>query len=101
MDTVIQTTSAFAWRPQRETIRTDKFSTAVTINSEPSKVWAVLTDHKRMSQWMADPEMKIEVHPNWEIHTGILVRGCLKFENKGIILAFDTNQTIIQFLSLS
>jgi uncharacterized protein YndB with AHSA1/START domain len=66
---------------------TDKFSTAVIINSEPAKVWAVLTEHRRMTQWMADPEMRIEVYTNWEINTGILVRGFhhLKFENKGIV----------------
>ena len=62
----------------------DKFSTAVAIDSKPPKIWAVLTQHKLMAQWMADPEMKIEVHMNWQIDTAILVQGFhhLKFENR-------------------
>jgi uncharacterized protein YndB with AHSA1/START domain len=75
---------------------TDKFSTDVTINSEPAKVWAALTEQELMTQWMADPEMKIEVHTNWKIKEGILIRGFhhLRFENKGIVLSYDKEKKL-------
>jgi uncharacterized protein YndB with AHSA1/START domain len=38
----------------KEIIMTDKFSAAVTMNSEPGKVWAALTKHELMIQWMAN-----------------------------------------------
>ena len=74
----------------------DTFSTAVTIDSEPPQIWAVLTQHKLMAQWMADPEMKIEVHTNWDIDAAILVQAFhhLKFENKGVVLSFDKEKRL-------
>jgi uncharacterized protein YndB with AHSA1/START domain len=75
---------------------TDKFSTAVTINSEPAEVWAALTEHELMTQWMTDPEMKIEIHTNWKINEEILIRGFhhLRFENKGIVLSYDKEKKL-------
>lgn len=69
----------------------EKFSTSVLINSEPSKVWTTLTDFELMSQWMGDPEMKIEVQTDWKIDSEIFIRGFhhIKFENKGVILQYD------------
>jgi uncharacterized protein YndB with AHSA1/START domain len=69
----------------------DKFSTAVTINSEPVKVWTTLTDLELMRQWLGEPEMKIEVQTDWKINTTIFIRGFhhIKFENKGIVLQYD------------
>ncbi len=77
-------------------LMTDKFSVAVTINSEPAKVWAALTDHKLMVQWMGDPEMKLEINTNWKVNEEILIRGFhhLKFENKGIVLSYDKEKKL-------
>jgi hypothetical protein len=49
-----------------------------------------------MTQWMADPETKIEVHTNWKINEGFLIRGFhhLNFENKGIVLSYDKEKKL-------
>ena len=75
---------------------TDKFSTAVTINSEPVKVWDTLTDLELMRQWLGEPEMKIEVQTDWKINTTIFIRGFhhIKFENKGIVLQYDREKKL-------
>jgi uncharacterized protein YndB with AHSA1/START domain len=80
----------------KEIIMTDKFSAAVTINSEPAKVWAALTKHELMIQWMGEPEMKPEIHTNWKVNEGILIRGFhhLKFENKGIVISCDKEKKL-------
>jgi uncharacterized protein YndB with AHSA1/START domain len=69
----------------------DRFSTAVTINASPAEVWSALTVPERMTKWMGDPEMGLEVHTRWEIGTPILIRGFhhTKFENKGIVLKYE------------
>ena len=45
---------------------------------------------------MADPEIKIEIHTNWKINEGILIRGFhhLRFENKGIVLSYDKEKKL-------
>jgi len=75
---------------------TDKFSTTVTINSEPAKVWTTLTDIELMRQWLGEPEMKIEVQTDWKINSKILIRGFhhINFENKGIILQYDREKKL-------
>ena len=75
---------------------TDKFSTTVTINSEPAKVWTTLTDIELMRQWLGEPEMKIEVQTDWNINSKIFIRGFhhIKFENKGIILQYDREKKL-------
>lgn len=69
---------------------TDKFSTTVTINSLPDKVWTILTDTELMTQWLGEPEMKIEVHTDWKVNSKISIRGFhhVEFENKGIVLQY-------------
>jgi uncharacterized protein YndB with AHSA1/START domain len=80
----------------KEIIMTDKFSAAVTMNSEPAKVWAALTKHELMIQWMGEPEMKPEIHTNRKVNEGILIRGFhhLKFENKGIVISCDKEKKL-------
>lgn len=75
---------------------TDKFSTTAIIDSETSEVWASLTEPGLMTQWMADPEMKIEIHTDWKINAEIIIRGFhhLDFENKGIVLAYDKEKKL-------
>jgi uncharacterized protein YndB with AHSA1/START domain len=75
---------------------TDKFSTTITINSEPAKVWTTLTDLESMKQWIGEPEMKIEAQTDWKINTPIFIRGFhhVKFENTGIVLQYDREKRL-------
>jgi uncharacterized protein YndB with AHSA1/START domain len=81
---------------------TDRFSTTVTINSEPLKVWTVLTNPEVMTKWMGEPEMKVVVHTDWKINSPIFIRGFhhVKFENKGIVLQYD-KEKILSYSHLS
>jgi uncharacterized protein YndB with AHSA1/START domain len=74
----------------------DGFSTAVTINASPAEVWSALTVPERMTKWMGDPEMALEVHSSWGIETPILIRGFhhTKFENKGIVLKYEKERRL-------
>lgn len=73
----------------------EKFS--VTIDAELSKVWAALTDPGLMPEWMAEPEMKLDVQTSWEINSPIFIRGFhhIKFENKGIVMKYVKEQRLI------
>lgn len=75
---------------------TDNFSTSISINADPSKVWAALTDPKIISDWMGAPEMKLEVETSWKINSPIFIRGFhhIKFENKGIVLKYIDNELL-------
>jgi len=74
----------------------NRFSTTVTINASPAEVWSALTVPERMTKWMGDPEMGLEVHTRWEIGTPILIRGFhhTKFENKGIVLKYEEKRRL-------
>lgn len=75
---------------------TENFATSISINAEPSKVWAALTDPKIISDWMGAPEMKLEVETSWKINSPIFIRGFhhIKFENKGIVLKYIDNELL-------
>ena len=72
------------------------FSTSVTINSKPSKVWTNLTNIELMSKWLGEPEVNIEVQTDWKINAPIFIRGFhhLNFENKGTILHYDREKKL-------
>lgn len=74
----------------------DSFSTNITINITPAKVWQVLTDPKIMTQWLGDPDMEIEVQTTWQINSPILIKGFhhVQFKNKGIVLAFEKERKL-------
>ncbi|SHG54757.1 Uncharacterized conserved protein YndB, AHSA1/START domain [Chryseolinea serpens] len=74
----------------------DGFSNAVTINASPAEVWSALTVPERMTKWMGDPEMGLEVHASWGIETPVLIRGFhhTKFENKGIVLKYEKERRL-------
>jgi uncharacterized protein YndB with AHSA1/START domain len=74
----------------------DKFSTAITINSQPADVWAALTKPDLMATWLGEPETKIDVYTDWKINTPIFIRGFhhVKFETKGIVLQYDTERKL-------
>lgn len=75
---------------------TDKFSTSVIINSEPSNVWTTLTDIGLMSKWLGDPEMNIKVETDWKIDSPIFIRGFhhINFVNKGTVLEYDKEKKL-------
>lgn len=77
-------------------MQTDKFSTTITINSNPAKIWKALTDPEIMPQWMGEPEMEIKILTDWKINSPILIRGFhhTKFENKGRILQYDKEKKL-------
>jgi len=75
---------------------TERFSTSVTINSEPSDVWMTLTDIRIMSKWLGDPEMDIEVQTDWKINSPIFIRGFhhTNFENNGTVLQYEKEKIL-------
>jgi uncharacterized protein YndB with AHSA1/START domain len=74
----------------------EKFSTTISIDAKPAEVWSSLTGPERMTKWMGDPDMRLEVHTDWAIGTPILIRGFhhAKFENKGIVLKYEKERTL-------
>jgi len=74
----------------------DKFSTTITIDSDPTKVWTTLTDLKLMEQWLGEPEMTIQVQTDWKVNEAISIRGFhhVEFENKGTVLQYDIEKKL-------
>jgi uncharacterized protein YndB with AHSA1/START domain len=74
----------------------DKFSTTITIDCDPAKVWATLTDLKIMELWLGEPEMKIQVQTDWKVNKAICIRGFHHgaFENKGTVLQYDEEKKL-------
>jgi uncharacterized protein YndB with AHSA1/START domain len=69
---------------------------SATINAPPSEVWRALTDPDLMKQWMAEPEMGVEVVTDWKVGSPIIVKGHHNgdFENKGTVLHFEPNSIL-------
>lgn len=63
----------------------------VTIDAAPATVWAALTTPALMKQWMAEPEMALDIVTAWKEGSPIVMRGFhhLAFENKGTVLRCD------------
>ena len=70
---------------------TYRIEKTVLINAPASTVWATLTEPPLMKQWMADPEMVIDIQTNWQVNGPIVISGFhhLAFENKGTVLQFE------------
>ena len=76
---------------------------SVTIDAAPSEVWRALTDPDWMKQWMAEPEMRLEIITDWKVGSPIIVKGRhnnVDFENKGTVLEFEPN-SILRYSHLS
>lgn len=60
------------------------------------KVWDYLTLPHLMTQWMGEPEMKIEVFTDWKVGNAFLVRGIFheKFENTGKVIHFEPHKLL-------
>jgi uncharacterized protein YndB with AHSA1/START domain len=67
-----------------------------TVNAPPSAVWRALTDPNLMKQWVAEPEMRLQVTTNWKVGSPIVVKGYhhVDFENKGTVLHFEPNSIL-------
>jgi uncharacterized protein YndB with AHSA1/START domain len=74
----------------------DKFSAAVTINSDTTQVWNTLTNPELMREWMGDPEMKIEVLTDWTVNSPILINVFhhIQFVSRGTILQYDKEKKL-------
>jgi uncharacterized protein YndB with AHSA1/START domain len=76
---------------------------SATIQAPPSAVWHALTDIDSMKQWIAEPEMQIEIATDWKVGSPIIVKGHhnnVDFENKGIVLQFKPH-SILRYSHLS
>ncbi|MFC7526693.1 SRPBCC domain-containing protein [Parapedobacter sp. GCM10030251] len=74
----------------------ETFTTTIAIHADPGKVWTTLTDFELMSQWMGEPETNVQVSTDLEIGSPIYIRGFhhISFENKGLVLAYDTEKRL-------
>ena len=74
------------------------FTKSVDINAPDHVVWEALTNPELMKQWMAEPEMELEIITDWKIRSPIVFKGFhhAKFENKGIVLKCEQNK-ILQY----
>jgi hypothetical protein len=75
---------------------------SVTINAPAHKVWDALTKPDLIVQWMAEPEMELQIITDWRIGHPLVMKGFhhVNFVNTGIVLKFDTNKTL-QYTYLS
>ncbi len=72
------------------------YSQTIIINAIPSIVWKHLSDLELMKQWMAEPEMKLEIQTDWNVGNPIIIKGFhhAPFENKGIVLEFEPHKLL-------
>jgi uncharacterized protein YndB with AHSA1/START domain len=63
----------------------------ITINAPPSAVWNALVRPDLMKQWMAEPEVRLEVLADWRVGGAIVFRGFhhVRFENNGTVLEVE------------
>lgn len=66
------------------------FTTSVTIDAPPSRVWVALTNAEQMAKWMGEPEMNLEIHTDWKINSPVIIRFFhhIQSENKGLVLEY-------------
>lgn len=74
----------------------------VSINADPSTVWEYLTRPELMKKWMGEPAMEIDIQTDWTVGKAIIIKGFhhLPFENKGIVLQFESGR-LLQYSHLS
>ena len=71
--------------------------TQVRISTNVNTLWKYLTEPTNMQKWMGDESMALQVHCSWELNSTLLVSGFTsghKFENKGRVLAFESNKSL-------
>jgi len=69
---------------------------SIHIDAPSSKVWGTLTVPDLMKEWMAEPEMELEIFTTWQAGRPMVVKGFhhVKFENKGTVLAFEPSKLL-------
>jgi len=70
---------------------------SVTIHAPPQDVWSALTDPAVMTQWMAEPEMRLEIATDWTVGAPIVIAGSHHggFENRGVVLRFEPYSALL------
>lgn len=66
-------------------------SKTVLIKAPPAALWECLTNPVLMTQWMAEPEIDVQVDTDWQVGSTVTVSGFhhVSFINKGTVLQFD------------
>jgi uncharacterized protein YndB with AHSA1/START domain len=75
---------------------TNSIEKTVSISAPPAVVWEALTTPDLMKQWMADPEVGLDINTNWTIGSPLIIKGFLHktFENKGTVLQFEPSKIL-------
>ena len=78
------------------------FEKSITIDAPPPVVWDALTRLELMKQWMAEPELRLDIITDWTVGGPIVIRGFhhVEFENRGTVLEFDPNR-VLRYTHLS
>jgi len=75
---------------------TQRVDKTIIIKASPSAVWHTLTNPDIMKQWMAEPEMALEIITDWKVGNPIIIKGFhhIKFENRGTVLQFEPDKAL-------
>jgi len=75
---------------------------AILIDAPASLVWRILTEHSCIRQWMAEPEMELELFTTWIVGDPIVIKGFhhIRFENRGTVLRFEP-YTVLKYNYIS
>lgn len=78
------------------------FERNIEINAPVHVVWEALTNPVLMKQWMAEPEMELDIITDWKVGSLIVFKGFhhVTFENKGFVLKFEPDK-VLQYTHLS
>lgn len=72
------------------------YTQSIIIDASASKIWEHLTLVDLMKQWMAEPEMKLEIITDWKVGSSFIVKGFhhIPFENSGTVLTVLPNEEL-------
>ena len=75
---------------------------SICIDAPPSAVWRALTDPALMKEWMAEPEMQIDIVTDWTVGSPVVITGRhhVHFENRGVVLRFEP-ESVLEYTHLS
>lgn len=77
--------------PKVDSTLPDSVEYSVLIGASPARIWEALTNIAFMKQWMAEPEMRLDIVTDWTVGHPFVMRGFhhVAFENTGSVLQFD------------
>jgi uncharacterized protein YndB with AHSA1/START domain len=75
---------------------TQRIERSVLIKAQRALVWQTLTTPTLMKQWMAEPEMELEIIVDWRAGSPMVIKGFhhIPFENKGRVLRFESERIL-------